>query len=346
MFFIICNLNACTQKQIENSQNHQYTRQTLGTYVKLSLNANANDASNFIQAFDELSEQQTLDLYAWGTGELAKLNESLENKKCISPSGDMFELIQQSNDLSIDTNALFDPGIAPLVELWGFHRFEKMRSEPPSQQKINSTLLQYGSIQDLEISDKEKTICTSIPVKLDLGAIAKGWAGKKSLELLSQNKISNALIGFGGDLIALGKNQENKAWRVGLKNPDIQYVGFDAPAVFTLQSETPLAVFTSGDYERQFEHQGKKSHHILDPRTGRSNSDIRSVTVIHPDPVLADALATALHVAGNDWQSLARKLNLKQVLVLFPNKKAQITPDLEAITTWLDDQYEVSIVNL
>jgi len=69
------------------------------------------------------------------------------------------------------------------------------------------------------------------------------------------------------------------------------------------------------------------------------------LSIIHSDPLLADAAATALHVAGKDWQALAKQIELDKVLVLFPNKKAQITTKMAEITTWLDSEYSVTIVD-
>lgn len=320
---------------------------TLGTFVQVELLTKKENAEAFLKEFNQLSKQQTKDLYAWGNGELVTINTSLKNVDCtpLPVSDDMLSLLMHSKKLSIQSAYLFDPAIKPLIELWGFHRVEEMRKTPPDDVSIQKLLDTSGKISDLEI--KENTVCSSKPLELDLGAIAKGWAAHTAIEQLNSNNIENALIGFGGDLIALGMNSNNKKWKVGLKNPNIHWKGFDAPALFEIgnHENTPIAIFTSGDYERQFEHKGKRSHHILDPRTGYPNTDVRSVTVIHSDPILADAAATALHVAGKNWPIIAKQMNLNKVLVLYPNKKAEITPEMVALTTWLDTTYTVKIIN-
>jgi len=235
-------------------------RYTLGTYVQVELIGKKKHAQNFLQAFDQLTEQQTKDLYAWGNGELAAINQYLKQAQCtpVPLSASMLSLLLHSKKMSEKTSSLFSPSIKPLVELWGFHRTEEMRSSPPRNVDIQTTLNRYGNMQDLRI--RAKTVCANKPLELDLGGIAKGWAAFTAAKQLHNNHIENALIGFGGDLIALGSRHDGTPWKVGLKNPNINWEGFDAPAVFEIESDndnainTTTAIFTSGDYERQFEH--------------------------------------------------------------------------------------------
>lgn len=324
---------------------HKFQRYTLGTYVQLQIYSSKHQADEFIKQFDQLSKKQTKDLYAWGDGWLTVQNRFLENAQCGLPvDDDSMVFFQKLKDLHAHSSGLFDPAIMPLVELWGFHKSEEMRSVPPTDEEIESLMARYGNMQDIELHDRK--ICAKRPLKVDLGGVAKGWAAQQAFEMLYEHGINNALIGFGGDLIALGHKPDGSPWKVGLKNPDIHSKGFDAPAIFTLdkRESSATAVFTSGDYERQFEYKGKRSHHILDPRSGYPNTAIRSVTVIHSDPILADAAATALHVAGEDWQNIAKQMKVENVLVLFPNKKAQITNSMNDLTSWQDPDYKVEVI--
>jgi len=344
IFFLILSLIlllSCKHK----TETFKAERYTLGTHVKLQFHTNQKKIKPFLKQFDLLSKKQTKDLYAWGNGWLASQNSFLEKAQCGLPvNSDTLLFFHKLIKLHQLSSGLFDPSIMPLVELWGFHNSNEMRSSPPSDKDIKQLRRRYGNMQDLKIG--VKTICAERSLKIDLGGVAKGWAAEKTLDLLNDNGIKNALIGFGGDLIALGKKPDGSAWQVGLKNPDIHQEGFSAPVIFKIRKSETLAtaIFTSGDYERQFEYTGKRAHHILDPRTGYPNTEVHSVTVIHPDPVLADAAATSLHVAGKNWLQLAKQMNLNNVLVLFPNKKAQITSSMADITTWLDKEYEVEII--
>ncbi len=347
LLFILVILSACKPEEKKSeATTYKFERYTLGTYVQLQVYANKTQANKFISQFDVLSKQDTKDLYAWNTnGWLSFQNSYLVKAQCGLPvDGKTLALFKKIKILHKQSNGLFDPTVMPLVELWGFHNSEEMRASPPTDKEIKDLRNKYGKMQNLDVRDK--TICATQPLKVDLGGIAKGWFAEKTLNLLNANNIKNTLIGFGGDLIALGEKEDGSAWKVGLKNPDIHWEGFNAPALFKIEknSNKITAIFTSGDYERQFEHQGKRLHHILDPRTGYPNTEVRSVTVMHSDPVLADAAATALHVAGKDWQRIAHQMNVSKVLVLFPNKQAQITESLSKLTTWLDEDYSVEII--
>lgn len=337
----------------------------ISTLISVELKAKPKVAEQFVRELQALSLQQQQQLYPWGDGELFQLNQTLMQAACANAvSDDLNTLLKQAKTLNRQSNFLFEPAIAPLVELWGFHDVHKMRQQVPDPASIQNTLSTLSSVKNLEIKESginAHTICASQATQLDLGAIGKGWAASKAADLLKQHKINNAMIDFGGDLILKGKNLDNKPWRIGLRHPDHK----SPPARFelmTLNSNNEndndnnsgdnnsdnniLAVFTSGDYERAFQHNGQNYHHIIDPRTGYPANAVRSVTVVHPDPVTADAAATALFIAGTDWKTLAKRLSLTQVLVIFPDHSVEISQVLMAKTTWLDDTYRVSVVSL
>ena len=318
----------------------------IGTIISVEVKTSPSNAKHFINELQTFSDQQQKDLYAWGDGELSELNKALARSECLEGlSKDFLSLLISAKNLSQQSEGLFEPGIAPLVELWGFHDANKMLSQAPNGADIQTHLKNLNSINSLQISGNEA--CATAPISLDFGAIGKGWAANMVIELLDSYKIDNALIDFGGDMILKGNNAQGKPWKIGLRNPDQK----DPPASFELSTNlestnNTLAVFTSGDYERRFEFDGISYHHILDPRTGYPANSVRSVTVIHHDPVLADAAATALFIAGNDWPRIAKKMSVDDVLVIFPNMQAEITSSLQTKTTWLNKQYQPKIVTL
>jgi thiamine biosynthesis lipoprotein len=141
------------------------------------------------------------------------------------------------------------------------------------------------------ISVNGDTVSKTDPkVRIDLGGIGQGYAVGRVVELLRKKGILSALIDLSGDIYALG-TYRGRPWRIGIKDPD----GDGLLGVVALRDR---ALVTSGDYENFFEADGVRYAHILDPRTGYPARLSRSVTVIHPDPVLADAWSTALFVLG------------------------------------------------
>ena len=133
-------------------------------------------------------------------------------------------------------------------------------------------------------------------MEIDLGGIAKGYTGNRVMEIFRQYGISHGLISLGGNVQALGaKNDEGKAWRIAVQNPK---GGEDYLGVLDIKDR---AVITSGGYERYFEQDGIRYHHIIDPRTGYpADSGMISVTIISEDGTLADGLSTSLFIMGKE----------------------------------------------
>ena len=126
-----------------------------------------------------------------------------------------------------------------------------------------------------------------------MGAVAKGYITDGIADILEENGVGSALINLGGNVYAKGKRPDGKLWQIGVRSPESEseYLG--------VLSVADMAVVTSGDYERYFEYEGVRYHHILDPKTGRpAKSGLRSVTVICKDAALADMLSTKCFIAG------------------------------------------------
>jgi len=314
----------------------------LGTYITAQVQSKPHIAKSFIQELKHQSQKQEKQLYAWGNGELAELNKYTSKALCFAqPSVDLVNLLIESRNLNQLSDSLFEPAIAPLVELWNFHDVKHIQNFVPDEIQIKEVLKSLSSISNLKVNSDE--ICTRTKLQIDLGAIAKGWGARQAELLLQKHSLENALIDFGGDIILKGKNANDKPWTIGLRDPSSE----TPPASFSLYKKTGiLSVFTSGDYEREFTLNNKRYHHILDPRTGYPANELRSVTVIHESPMLADAAATALFVAGTQWQSVANKMGIEDALVIFPNKKVEITRSLSKKTTWLNEQYKITVVDL
>jgi thiamine biosynthesis lipoprotein len=183
---------------------------------------------------------------------------------------DFDALLRLSEFAHEQTGGAFNHRMRPLIELWGIGAEHE---RVPSQQEIDAALAQYG---------------------YDFGAIAKGYAaGIAAQAMLHEYGIESALIELGGDIVALGGKPDGSPWRIGLRSP----LG-DGAVIGTLEV-TGMSIMTSGSYERYFEQNGIRYHHIFDPATGcPADSGLLSVTVISSDPVSADAFSTALFVMG------------------------------------------------
>lgn len=201
-------------------------------------------------------------------------------------------LIDSAIEVSRRTGGAFDPTVYPLVELWGF---TKDTQEVPSQDEIDDALAFVGA--DRAFDRWEYTLdrnALSNGARLDLGGIAKGYAAQKVVDLLQSRGVETAFLNLGGNVQTLGSKPDGEAWLVGIADPENP-----SQAVACLRFTGSLALVTSGGYQRYFEENGVRYHHILDPKTGwPAESGLSSVTVLAQDGALADGLSTALFVMG------------------------------------------------
>lgn len=206
------------------------------------------------------------------------------NNKPISDR-EILGLINKAQEVSRESDGAFDITVATLLELWGFYGKEY---RIPQDQEIKDCLKKVG-YQHLSIKNGE-LIKDNPGTEIDLGGVAKGYALAEALKVLKIQGVVSALIDAGGDVYALGK-KGRKLWRIGLRNPR----GEDLLGYMEVED---LAVMGSGDYERFFIKDGKRYHHIFNPKTGYPTEGVTGVTLIYADPVLGQILGKIPFVMG------------------------------------------------
>ncbi len=268
--------------------------------------------------------------HAWKKGGLlGEINQNISDGKPTPLSQEASELLQQSATLSEQSNHLFNPAIGKLVALWGFHG-EERKGPPPAQEKIDLLLQSNPTLSTLQFT--EGNIQSSNPsVKIDLGGIAKGYAVDRAIEQLKQLGIQHAIVNTGGDLRAIGAHGERN-WNIGIRAPD------GGEPIASLQPKNDESIFTSGDYERMFLYEGKRYHHIIDPRTGWPATGTRSVTVIHKRATIADAAATALLIADPEQRTtIAKQMGIEQLLIIDQAGDYHMSESMQQRLTFLGD---------
>jgi thiamine biosynthesis lipoprotein len=219
------------------------------------------------------------------SSELSQLN-NYATEDFVPVSKELFELIALSVELAKETDGAFDITFASVGYLYNYRKNQK-----PEQGQIED-LLKAIDYRHIKFDVTEHSIFFAHPnVKIDLGGIAKGHAVDNAIEILKKRGIKHALVTAGGDTKLLG-DRLGKPWMVGIRDPRNQ----DKQAVVLPLANTALS--TSGDYERYFEQDGKRYHHILSPKTGESAYEVQSVSIIGQSSTLNDALSTAVFVLG------------------------------------------------
>jgi thiamine biosynthesis lipoprotein len=198
---------------------------------------------------------------------------------------DVVACIEAAVQLSAKSDGAFDVTVFPLVALWGFHEGPPRL---PGEGEIQTALRRIGW-RDLVV-EHGRIAKRRSDVAVDLGGIGQGYAVRAAVEVLRREGVEAALVDVSGDIFALG-HPRGRLWRIGIKDPR-------GEGVLGVVRVADLAVVTSGDYERFFEKDGVRYHHILDPKTGWPARSLASVTIMDADPVTADALATAVLVLG------------------------------------------------
>ena len=308
-------LAGCGPGAQESATQHRFM--AMGTLVDVTVyGVPAEDAAAAAREVEQLFHALHRAWQPQGDGALGRFNAALATDPAAAPTdADLGTLIEEANRLAQATGGLFDPTLGALVQLWGFDSAEHLPAAPPPPEAIADWRQQR-------------------PLQYDLGGFAKGVAVDRAIALLRARGIEHAIVNAGGDLRAIGRKGE-RPWRIGIRAPRDP-----AGVLAALETAGDEAVFTSGDYERWFEHDGRRYHHILDPRSGYPTTGLVSVTVLHADAGLADAAATALMVAGPEaWPAVAAALGIEAVMVVDADGGIQLTPAMQPRIWFTDEAY-------
>ena len=217
--------------------------------------------------------------------EISEVNREA-SKHPVKISQELFRLLQESVKYSELTQGAFDITYASVGYLYDFKK-----GVHPDQKTIEDALPGINW-RHMVLDEKKTTVFFQRPgMRIDLGGIAKGHSVDKGIEILQKQGITRAMVNAGGDTRIIG-DRFGRPWVVGVRDPDHE------GKTFLKLPLTDTAFSTSGDYERYFDEDGKRYHHILDPRTGDSARKCRSVTIIAPTATRTDALTKSVFIMG------------------------------------------------
>ncbi|HEU4626596.1 MAG TPA: FAD:protein FMN transferase [Steroidobacteraceae bacterium] len=201
---------------------------------------------------------------------------------------ELFDLIGQAIHFSEITEGAFDITYASVGYLYDYRKHVK-----PTEQQIEAALPAVN-YRNLLLDPKTHSVrFEHAGMRIDLGGIAKGYAVDRSIAILQKRGVQHAVVTAGGDTRIIG-DRFGRPWIVGIRHPD------DKNKVITRIPLVDTAMSTSGDYERFFDENGVRYHHIIDPKTGHSASKVRSATILGPTAMQTDGLSKTAFVLGAD----------------------------------------------
>lgn len=223
--------------------------------------------------------------------EIAAINENA-GVQPVEVSQRTFDLLQRAKELSEQSDGAFDITIAPVVGLWGI---TSDHPHVPTDEELAQAMALMG-LEDLVLDEEACTAYLTRPgMAIDLGGIAKGWTADQLREYARELGAERGYVSLGGNLMIIGERPDGDPFKFGLRDPQ----GDASTYLGTVTLEDGCTMATTGGYERYFEEDGIRYHHVLDPRTGYpADSDLLSVAVISKDGTLADYLSTTLFVQG------------------------------------------------
>lgn len=257
--------------------------------------------------------------------------------KPVEVNREILNLLEFSMDASELTDGNVNVAMGSVLSVWHDYRSAGMQKPELAQVPDMNQLEQadrYTDISRVEIDRAASTVyLPDSSMKLDVGAIAKGYAVKKLCELLKERGVTSAIVSAGGNIQTMGKRADGTPWRVGIQNPD---TSSKQVYLHALRLED-MSLVTSGTYQRFYMVDGVRYHHIIHPGTLMPWNEYASVTILCRDSALADALSTAVfNMPIEQGQALVESLEDTEAIWVMPDGKEITSSGFEA---YLDDSY-------
>ncbi len=234
----------------------------------------------------------------------------------------IIDLLIFSKEMYEKTNGMVNIAMGSVLSLWHVYRNDGIdnpsEASLPPVEKLQEAA-KHTDINNLIIDDDKNTVYIKDPLmKLDVGAIAKGYAAEKVAEYLTEQGISGFLLNVGGNIRSVGyTDSEGSQWKVGIENPDTE--NEEKPYIEYLKVAGE-SVVTSGSYQRFYVVDGKNYHHIIDPATLMPGENFKSVSVITDDSGLGDAFSTALFLMSyEDGKKLVEETENIEAMWVMPD---------------------------
>ncbi len=306
---------ACSTQRL-HAYSATYIDETFDTVLTMTIGAqNAAEANTHLRKIKALVSDLHRHFQAYSTysdrNNIATINAA-ESGTSIKVCDDVLSLLMLGREVYEKTGGTVHIGLGSVTELWK----DAIAAEAvPAPEQIAEAMMAVSPLDNLLLDTKAGTVTrTDSHMKLDVGAIAKGYVLDKVCAYAAEAQIESLLVNLGGEILAVGSAPNGKPWEVAIADPD-------GGLIQTIHVRNAV-VATGGDYERGFEANGKRYHHIIDPATGYPAVTHRAATVLVPleAAALSDAYSTALLILpDNHARELASTVPGMQYLLVHPD---------------------------
>jgi len=304
----------------------------MDTLVTISVVSDSRDHAEkgIDAAFSEIETLEKLTNFFSPDSEISHINRNAGISE-VKVSPETLELLDKALFISKKTEGAFDITIGPVITLYDFYK--KIKPEDLELKKKVS----FVNYKDLLIDRNKSTVfLKKSNMLIDPGGISKGYAADKAVETLKKLGIHAGLISVAGDIKAFGLRPDGRPWRIGIRNPRIPPNpplvkggggGFLDDIMATIELKD-MAISTSGDYERYFILNGRRYHHLLNPKTGYPAEGCQSVSIITKEGVFTDAFASGIFILGHErGLKVLEEMGFEGVIV-DSTGKIHITPQI------------------
>ena len=306
----------------------------LGTIVKITVYDDVSEdiftkSFNIIQSYENMLSRNIPDSEISGINSMAGIGE-------VKVSEDTYSLLEKGIAYSVLSDGRFDISVGPLVSLWGIGTDN---ARVPGNEEI-SNALQLTGYKKIKLNSRNRS--AELPEKgmeIDCGAVAKGFIADRVSDFLKEEGIKSAIINLGGNILTIGTKPDKSPFRIGIQDPSDtrgEYIG--------IAEINGKSLVTSGIYERYFEADGIRYHHILDSETGYPvNNNVQSISVLTDLSADGDALSTALFSMGiKDGLLFAESYENLEILYISKENKIFMTDGFSKIFTLRNSNYSIA----
>lgn len=296
---------------LHQEKQYQTTGFAMGTVIAQNMyGGNEEIAEEILKVIHDL--EQTISWRIEGT-DVDRINDSAGTDQPVEVSENLAKWLKDCSKVYERSNGCLDVTVGPVSRLWD------IGGENPGVPKADELKAAYEKVDSKKLHvDGNSVIFSTEGGQIDLGAVGKGIGCDEIFDYLITNYPDlNGTFSVGGSVLIYGTKPGGQPWKIGIRDPRGKEGEYMGSLTFSLKEGEKINVSTSGDYEKYFEEDGVRYHHILDPKTGApAVSDLISVTIISESGFLTDALSTACFVAGkNQGLKLAEEFGAEAMVI-------------------------------